>query len=122
MATRKTNLGARRFFKFSLTTFLVAFAVIAIGLGVIVQRVHEHQEAVAAVRQWERTSIIYDHQLDWSNRSVDMGAQPATDTLIARLFGDDAVITPEQLTVNDLNITDNDITHLQALTRLSVLV
>ena len=107
--------------KFSLASFLATIAIVALFLGLFVQRVHRHKEAVAAVRQWESTSIMFDHQLDWSKRSVNMGAAPPTNTWIARLFGADAVITPEQISVNDPEITDHDLKHLRVFRRLRVL-
>ncbi len=117
----KTSVLSMRRLKYSLASFLLAIAIVALFLGLFVQRVQRHTEAVAAVRLWKDTSIMFDHQLDLSKRSVNMAAPPPTNTLVARLFGADAAITPEQILVNDPEITDADLKHLRVLPRLRVL-
>ena len=60
--------------KYSLSFLLLATSIIAVVLGVYVQRTREHRDAVRAVRTW-KASILYAHQVDYSARRVDLSAQ-----------------------------------------------
>ena len=100
--------------KFSLRVLLLAFLVLCVVLGAFVSRWRNHRAAIFAVRQWD-SDVIYDYQVNHASGTVDANATPAGPPLLTSLLGPEWFIDIEQLLVNDKNLTDGDLVHLNHL-------
>ena len=63
---------------------------------------------------------MFEHQIDWSTRSIDKRAEPPK-SILHRLFGEDAVVAPTQILCNEQDITDDDFKHLEAFPDIRIL-
>ena len=81
----------RRWFQYSLRSFLVLLTAVAVWLGVVVNRAREQREAVKAIEALGGY-VIYDWQLQPSpggGSAMKPDPKPAAPAWIRRLIGDD---------------------------------
>ncbi len=81
----------RRWFQYSLRSFLVLLTAPAVRLGVIVNRAHEQRKAVKAIEALGGT-VVYDWELSSSSPiDFDPDATPPGPAWLRRLGGDEFV-------------------------------
>ena len=79
----------RRWFQFSLRSFLVLLTVFAVWLGVVVHRAREQREAVEAIEALGGT-VAYDWQQESTSPFYSpVASQPLGPAWLRRIVGDD---------------------------------
>ncbi len=77
--TTKARIQPRRFLQFSLRTVLVAMTVLALWLGMWLDRGRREKAAVEALSQKGYVGIMYDYQVDPSGKWVTNPSPPGSD-------------------------------------------
>jgi hypothetical protein len=82
--------SGRRWFQYSLRSFLVLLTLVAVWLGIIAHRAHEQREAVKAIEA-VGVVVIYDWQIELLSSTKPSAPQPAPHgpAWLRRLIGDD---------------------------------
>ena len=106
----------RRWFQFSLRTFLLAITALAVWLGVEVNRVRRQREAVEAILAAGGT-VHYDYQTDPS-RSFTPDAEPAAPRWLRKLIGDDFFRDVVDVDLNRTRINDELLIRLNDLPKI----
>ena len=120
MATETKPKHKRRWFRFSLKTFVVLLTVFCVWLGLMVHRVNKQKEAV----QWVKGhggQVLYDFQSDHHITLLDLAddtAPPVPDWL-RELIGIDYFTDVVFVDLNDTKV--EDIEPLRDLSQLQVL-
>ena len=85
-------IPARRWFQYSLRSFLILLTALAVWLGVVVNRAREQREAVKAIEALGG-HIIYDWSIvewhDGGTYTMDIARKPPAPVWLRRIIGDD---------------------------------
>ena len=89
MATEPTK-RKRRWFRFSLKTFVVVLTVFCVWLGLLVYRVNKQREVIQWVKD-HRGTVRYDFEWDEEKQSSILDPEPPGPDWLRELIGIDTL-------------------------------
>ena len=115
--TEPNKQPKRRWFRFSLRTFLIVLTIFCVWFGLYLYRVEQQREAVKWVLGHGGT-VYYDYELD--DKYFDGDSHPTAPKWLLNMLGVDFFSTVTQ--VSDFNTELIDVTMLADLTKLEFLL
>jgi hypothetical protein len=113
----------RRWFQYSLRSFLILVTGLAVWLGVVAHRARQQREAAKAIEAL-RGHVVYDWQLQHTPNGaiidIQLNGKPSGPTWLRRLTGDEVFQEPEIVTFM-VNPPLSDEEYLQAIPTLQQL-
>jgi hypothetical protein len=111
----------RRWYQFSLRTLFVITLIVAIPSMLIGRKVEQKRQQLAAVEAIRRLGgyAVFDWEFD--DYTGEMHSQPPGPSWLREFLGENYFAEVERVTLNGVNIKDDDLKSLETLTNLEYL-
>jgi hypothetical protein len=111
----------RRWYQFSLWTLFVLTFIVAIPSMLIGRKVEQKRQQLAAVEAIRRLGGYAVFNYEFDDRTGETHSQPPGPLWLREFLGENYLAEVERVTLNGVNVKDDDLKSLEALTSLEYL-